>query len=109
MASFERLASVAASTKRSGGIVGGKEVGYVAHIESLACLPLDPVSPELAQGIEGLAWRELLQTMVDGGLDVREGDILVVGEDEYPIRAVADWTWPPTAKAYRVLFLEERK
>lgn len=27
-------------------------------------------------------------------LDIREGDYLVVGSREYPIRACQEWTWP---------------
>jgi len=108
MPSFDQLASVTASTKRLGAVVSGLEAAPATNIVSLTCLPLDPVDPDLIQ-IEGLAWHELLQTAVDGGLDIIEGDILVVGSSEYPVRAVADWTWPPNAKAYRILFLEDRK
>jgi len=109
MGSFEKLATVTASTKRSPGIVGGLEGAYAENIASLSCLPLDPVSPDLVLGIEGLAWYETLQTAVDGGLDIVEGDILVVGSESYPIRSVADWTWPVNGKDYVVLYLENRK
>lgn len=109
MTSFAELASVTASTKRSGGIADGLEVGYVVHIASLECLPLDPVDPKLAQNIEGLSWREILQTAVEGGLDIVEGDLLVVGSTEYPIRSVADWHWPPDDTDYVILLLEDRK
>ncbi len=27
-------------------------------------------------------------------LDIKEGDLLVVGSDEYPIRSCAEWKWP---------------
>ena len=109
MASFAELASVTASTKRSSGIADGLESGYTEEIASLKCLPLDPVSPEVAQGVEGLSFRELLQTSVEGGLDILEGDILVVGSDEYPVRAVSEWTWPPDGTDYLVLLLEDAK
>jgi len=110
MASFERLATVTASTKRGGGYdANGLEVAYTENIASLACLPLDPIDPQIALGIEGLGWQEALQTAVQGGLDIVEGDLLVVAGTEYPIRAVADWTWPPSALAYMILFLEDKK
>lgn len=110
MASFAELASVTASTKRGGGIdANGLEIAYTENIASLRCLPLDPVSPEIAQGVEELSFREILQTAVEGGLDIVEGDILVVGSNEYPIRAVADWTWPPDATDWLMLVLEDRK
>ena len=107
MASFDELASVTASTKRSGGITDGLETAYAEEIASLKCLPLDPVSPDLALGIEGLGWRETLQTATQGDLDIVEGDLLVVGSDEYPVRAVAEWEW--RGSEYKLLYLEDRK
>lgn len=109
MTSFARLATVTASTKRSGGIVDGLEVGYTENIASLSCLPLDPVDPDIAQGLEDLSFRELLQTAVEKGLDIVEGDILVVDTVEYPIRAVADWYWRPDDADYLMLYLEKPK
>ena len=107
--SFARMATVTASTKRGGGIdANGLEVAYTENIASLKCLPLDPVDPEIAMGVEGLSFREILQTACEGGLDIKEGDTLVVGSDEYPIRAVEDWTWPPTATDHLLLILEDR-
>ena len=109
MASFAELASVTASTKRSGGIVDGLETAYAVQIASLKCLPLDPVDPLLAQEFEGLTFRELLQTTVEGGLNIIENDLLVVGSKEYPIKSVANWTWPPDAKDFLTLILVDRK
>lgn len=109
MSSFSLLATVTASTKRSGGISDGLEAAYAEEIVSLKCLPLDPVSAEIAQGFEGLSFREILQTQVEGGLDIVEGDLLVVDSVEYPIRAVEDWTWPPDGEDYMILYLEKPK
>jgi len=109
MSSFSKLASVTASTKRGGGVTDGLENAYAEEIASLKCLPLDPVDPNVSLGIEGLGWRELLQTAVEGGLDIVEGDLLVVGGTEYPIRAVADWNWPPSGTDYMILYLEQAK
>ncbi len=108
-ASFARMATVTASTKRGGARVGGVSGDYAASIASLKCLPLAPVTPEVAQGIEGLSFREISQTFVEGGLDIAEGDKLVVGATEYPIRAVEDWTWPPDSADILTLFLEDKK
>lgn len=107
MPSFDEMASVTASTERSGGIVAGLETAYAEEIASLKCLPLDPVSPELMLGIEGLGWRETLQTATEGDLDIVEGDLLVVGTDKYPVRAVAEWEW--RGSEYKILYLEDRK
>ena len=110
MPSFDRLASVTASTKRGGGVgMYGLEIAYTTHIASLKCMPLDPVEPNVTLGVEGLAWYEVLQTAVEGSLDIKEGDILVVAGVDYPIRAVADWTWPPITKDYQMLLLEQPK
>lgn len=109
MSSFALMATVTASTKRSGGISSGLEAAYATEIVSLKCLPLDPVSAEIAQGFEGLSFREILQTQVEGGLDVVEGDLLVVNSTEYPIRAIEDRTWQPTSENYMVLYLEKPK
>ena len=46
---------------------------------------------------------------MEGGLDIIEGDILVVGGAEYPIRGIEDWLWPPDAKTYMILYLEDKK
>ena len=109
MASFDKLATVTASTKRGGTVVDGLEQAPAEVIASLSCLPLDSVSPEVAQGFEELSWREILQTAVQGGLDIVEGDILTVGETDYPIRSVADWYWGPDDADYQILILEDTK
>lgn len=96
MASFARFATVTASTKRSPGVTSGLEGAFVVSIASLKCLPLDPVNSEVMLGIEGLAFHEVLQTSVEGGLDIKEGDLLVVATVEYPVRSVADWNWKGT-------------
>jgi hypothetical protein len=103
------MATVTASTKRVGAIVGGLEPAPTENIASLKCLPLDPVDPEVGQGVEGLSFREILQTFAEKGLDIIEGDLLVVGSTEYPIRAVADWFWGPDTADYIRLLLEDIK
>lgn len=107
MASFDKLATVTASTKRSGGVTDGLETAYAENIASLSCLPLDPVSPDLMLGIEGLGWRETLQTATEGNLDIVEGDLFVVGSVEYPVRAVAEWEWK--GDEYKIIYLEDLK
>jgi len=105
--SFTRLATVTASTKRSPALADGKRGAPTTNLPSLSCTPLDPVDPELRQRLQLDTPHELLQTFIDGSLDVHEGDILVVVNIEYPIRACADWTWPVDGLACRHLILEE--
>ena len=106
---FARMATVTASTQRQGAVVNGLAGDLAEEIASLKCLPLDPVTPEVAQMAGIGAFAELLQTMVEGGLDILEGDVLVVGSDTYKIRAVGQWTWRPTALDTLQLILEEVK
>ena len=52
--------------------------------------------------------RKLRQTFAPGDYDVREGDVLVVDEVEYPIRSVADWAWAGCG-SYLQIVVEELK
>lgn len=106
-ASFRRMASVTATTKRPPAVAGGKRGAPVAHLAALACTPLDPLDPELRERVGTRAPVEALQTLVDDAADVAEGDVLIVAGVEYPVRAVADWAW--RASTYRVLVLEQVK
>lgn len=103
---FGRLATVSASTKRA-GFSSGRRSAPVENIDSLDVTPLDPVSAELAQRLALDTPHELLQTFAEGSLDIQEGDILVVGSEEYPIRALEEWAWGDVT-CYR-LVVEELK
>lgn len=106
--SFARLATVTASTKRNPAVgADGKRGAPVTQIASLTCTPLDPVDPELKARMQLDTPHELLTTYVDGDLDIRQGDYLVVSSREYPIRSVADWEW--RGSVYLVLVLEDLK
>ena len=111
MSSFDLWQTVAASTKRPPTVASGLRGAPATNITSLACFPLDPLDPELARrrGLETPT--KYLQTMVDGSLDIIEGDILVVGSDEYPIKGLEKWTWFPDGVTadYRLLILEDLK
>ena len=108
--SFAKMARLAASTKRSGAPDADKhETAFAVSIAALKCIPLSTVEPELAQGLDFGPWYELLKTTVQGGLDIKEGDLLVVGAEEYPIRSVASYYWPPDGTERMVLILQDRK
>lgn len=108
-ASFARMATVTASTKRSPAVSGGKRGAPATNIASLSCTPLDPVDPDLRQRLALETPHELLQTFVAGGLDIREGDVLVVGSQEYPIKACGDWWYRPEEADYVRLIVEDLK
>jgi hypothetical protein len=102
--------TVTASTKRSPDVASGRVGAAVEYLTYLSCTPFYPVDAELMQRIPRLAGRqELLSVFVDASADVVEGDLLVIAGTEYPIRAVEDWTWPPTALVFRLLVVEELK
>jgi hypothetical protein len=101
--SFDHFATVTASTKRPPAIAGGKRGTPAANLTS------DPVDSEIRERFGLNAPMELLQTFVEGGLDIKEGDLLVVSSVEYPIRAVGDWHWPPDDANYLHLILEQLK
>lgn len=97
--SFNRLTTVAATTKRN-----SDGTGMAAHLSGLSITALYPASAEIVTeaGLEGAA-REYRQTFIkaqchtDDGTtvtqipDILEGDNLVVGGLEYRVRMVAPW------------------
>jgi hypothetical protein len=107
MPSFTTLAKVTASTKRPPATSGNKRGTPVANVLSLTCTPLDPAQADLIPQRLLETPLELLQTFVDNNVDIVEGDLLVVGSTEYPIRYVGDWAWRNTT--YRYLLLEKLK
>ena len=89
---FTRMMTVSASTKREpvedvNGIIGDQ----VVSVGAMTCTPLDPVDPELRKRLALDTPHELLQTFTEE-TDILEGDILVVGSVEYPVKSVAEWT-----------------
>jgi hypothetical protein len=105
--SFEHMAVVTASTKRTPAVVGGKRGQPVTNVASLACTPLDPIDSETRARLGLDSPAIILETYVDLGVDIVYGDILVVGAQEYPVKIVEDWYWPPDATSYRRLFVEK--
>ena len=92
MSSFAKLASLTVSTKRSPAISGGRRGAPTTYLEDVPCTPLDPVDPDLRARLALNTPHELLQTFASGGYDILEGDILVSGGVDYPIRSAAQWT-----------------
>lgn len=104
---FTLMATITASTKRSPAVSSGKRGAPTTNIASLSCFPLDPITAEISERLGIETPHEVLHTFVEGGLDIREGDLLVVGSDEYPIKAVEDWDW--FSSDFQLLLLEELK
>jgi hypothetical protein len=104
---FARQATVTANTKRSPAVSGGKRGAATTLLIGLTCTPLDPVQDQIAMREVLNTPHEVLETFVDGEQDIVEGDVLVVGPVEYPIRSVREWVW--RGSVYRHLFLENLK
>jgi len=88
--SFESIATISASTKRA--TMSGGKISSTSTIESsLLIVPLMPLDPETqrAQMIENPIG--IWITFFEGSYDVKNGDILVIGSDEYNVRSVAPW------------------
>lgn len=92
-AGFTRGATITASTKRSPAVASGKRGAPVAYLTDIELTPLDPLDPETRQRLALETPHELLQAFGDGGLDILEGDLLVVDGREYPVRYAAEWLW----------------
>ena len=105
-----RLATIAASTKRSPAISDGIRSGPQTYLSSIKVTPLDPVTEEIRRrpGLE--TPHELLMCYAVGDLDIKAGDILVVGSNEYPIKAVGEWYESPQGNDdYCQLIIEDLK
>jgi len=108
-AGFVRMASVTASTKRPPAVSSGIRGAAAENLSSLKCTPLDPVDAELAARVGIGTPHEVLQCFVQNGLDIEEGDILVVSSVDYPIRAVEEWYWGPDSADTLRLIVEDLK
>ncbi len=93
--SFARLATLTCSIKRLSPIPAtGKRDVATTNLSGLRCTPLDPVDAEIRATVVLTKPYQALQTYIEGDYDLVETDVLVVGSDEYLIRAVGRWTWP---------------
>jgi hypothetical protein len=107
--SFQRMATVAFSTKRQPAITGGKRGAPALHLvgDHLRCTPLDPADPggkgEFVARLITEATTQLLETMVDAELDIRAGDLLVARGREYPIKACGRWEWRGSEFLYLIV------
>lgn len=101
-ASFARMATATASTKRNPAAVGGKRGAPVAHLASLDILPLMPVSAQIADYYRLNSPRESYVTYTAGAVDVLEGDVMTVAAVDYRVEAASPW---PGDNAYTEIIL----
>jgi hypothetical protein len=93
VSSFSRLATQTAHVKAPAEISGGKRGEAALVLSDVACTPLDPISEETARrfGIE--TPYTVRECYVDSALTIGKGHVLVVDDQDYPIRAAEPWEW----------------
>lgn len=106
---FRKFATVTCATKRLAPIdAGGKREEASLHLVGLRCTPLDPVDEEIRREAELSKPFQALQTFLEGDLDIREKDVLVVGDVEYVVRAAGAWQWDAGTKIVRLIIEDAR-
>lgn len=110
--SFDRIATETFCTFRSPGVDILTKLSFdpVPVVVSGSCTPLDPVNPEVMEQ-HGLEFFEALQTMIRGGLDIKEGDLFQTSCSgvKLSVRAVGDWNWRPSSLDTRHVIIQDRK
>jgi hypothetical protein len=89
-ASFDRMATVSAETRRNPPAVAGKIAAPVLHLSGVRILRPMPVSAQIAEFYRLQSPRETFVTYTEE-TDVREGDVLVAQGVEYRVTAVGEW------------------
>ncbi len=103
-ASFDRMTTTTASTKRNPAPASGKVGAPVTKISSLKIFPLMPASKEIVEKYRLSSPRDAYVTYTAGAPDVLEGDTLTVAGVDYRIKGVSPW---PGSQAYIELVVEK--
>ncbi len=90
-ASFQNLATLTIGTKRPAKVTSstGLRGTPTTKLSSQKATPLYTVSPEIRQQLALNTPYVLLETFVEGNLDIIAGDVLTVGSSEYPIKSIS--------------------
>jgi hypothetical protein len=105
-ASFDRLASVTASTKRNPAAASGKVAVPATNLTDQKITPLMPVSKEIEERYMIKSPRKAFVTYISGAPDIVESDVLVVSSVEHKVIAAQPW---PTDNDYLELIVEKVK
>jgi hypothetical protein len=89
--SIDRVLTINASVLRPPAIVGGKRGEPELVIARLMCTPLDPADNDLVERMNFKAPMTVLQTITASNQGIKTGDLLVVDNRQYPIRACLPW------------------
>lgn len=107
--SFSYLTTATATTQREGAPASGIAGAMANSVVGFKCTPPTPLTPEVAKMVGIGAFAELLQTFVEGGLDIIPKDTFITGGITYYVRAVGEWYWEPKDSNNLAIVLEEVK
>lgn len=100
-------ATLTASTTRA-SMASGKRGAAAVNLTGLSCTPLQPVQPEVVLRFRLNTPNTVFVSYVIGHHDIRSGDGLIVGGQEYTVRSVAPWHSPNgTTPDHTELIVEE--
>jgi hypothetical protein len=102
---FAKLATVTASTKRNPASVAGKVGQAVTYLVGLQILPIMPTDEETRLMYKIQSPRVTYVTYVEQSIDIKNGDILVVGAASYKIVGVGKWD--AAVAPFRSIILED--
>lgn len=110
MTSFASMATESMTTQREPDYAGGKIGNPVDHLTTaVPCLPVMPLTIEVAASLNVENPFEVCETYVDGDIDVKEGDLATIAGQEYQVFSVGDWPWVGATEDFKHLILREIK
>ena len=87
------------------GMVGAA----VTNLTGVSATELMPVDADLRDSVPELAtYARTWQLFVGDDVDIVEGDRVVIGSDEYPVRYVELWPWPVGSTNFKRVVIAER-
>jgi hypothetical protein len=69
--------------------------GTTTTLSSLLCTPLAPVDMSTRESMGLKAPHVVYEVHLEGEPDIKKGDVLVIGENEYQIHDTSPWLMPP--------------
>ncbi|MCL4867757.1 MAG: hypothetical protein KJ063_02215 [Anaerolineae bacterium] len=112
--SASNLAGMIASSKRPPALSGGKVGSPLPHLAQVQIVPLLPVGAELVEEAQLKSAREGKMTYAFADdqnrlPDICEGDLLIIGEIEYPVKMVKEWVRPDGGSFLELLLTEKKR
>lgn len=122
MSLWDRMATVSCSTKRNPDVADGKRGARATHLKDVSIVSLMPASTQTLRhpAFQSLAV-ELWETFThshehtdDGETvtqvpDIHQGDVLVVGGEDYYVQFVGEWPATSYTDAYLHIVVQEHK